>query len=68
MPVYPYQCDQCGRYFDRHLPISQADVKQICPICQGSAHRVFQAPPIIFKGGGFYVTDHRKTSGTVRDR
>lgn len=68
MPVYPYQCDECGRFFDRKLPISQADAKQICPNCQGSAHRVFQAPSIIFKGGGFYVTDHRKTSGIAKDQ
>jgi predicted nucleic acid-binding Zn ribbon protein len=31
----------------------------VCPRCEGKARRVFHAAPIIFKGSGFYVTDHR---------
>ncbi len=30
----------------------------ICPRCQGKAHRILQAVPILFKGSGFYSTDH----------
>jgi putative FmdB family regulatory protein len=35
-----------------------------CPRCQGEARRLFSAPPVIFKGAGFYVTDHRKPGAT----
>ncbi|MBU2608674.1 MAG: FmdB family transcriptional regulator, partial [Chloroflexi bacterium] len=36
----------------------------ICPKCQGKARRVIHSVPIIFKGSGFYVTDHRKSGDT----
>jgi len=32
----------------------------MCPECQGKTRRVIHSVPIIFKGGGFYVTDNRK--------
>jgi predicted nucleic acid-binding Zn ribbon protein len=37
-----------------------------CPECNGPVHRVIQPVGIIFKGSGFYITDHRQvSSGTV---
>jgi len=30
-----------------------------CPKCGGMARKLFSSVPIIFKGSGFYVTDHR---------
>jgi predicted nucleic acid-binding Zn ribbon protein len=33
-----------------------------CPECRGKACRIFTSVPIIFKGSGFYVTDHKKTN------
>jgi predicted nucleic acid-binding Zn ribbon protein len=35
----------------------------MCPECHGGARKVFHPAPIIFKGGGFYVTDSRKNTG-----
>ena len=32
----------------------------ICPKCEGKSHRVIHSVPVIFKGGGFYITDSRK--------
>jgi predicted nucleic acid-binding Zn ribbon protein len=34
-----------------------------CPKCKAEARRLFLPVPIIFKGSGFYVTDHKKPSG-----
>jgi len=31
-----------------------------CPACQGEGQRLFSPVPIIYKGSGFYTTDHRK--------
>jgi putative FmdB family regulatory protein len=57
MPVYQYECDVCGMRFElrRHFGESHP---MICPAGHKDVHRVFAAPTIIFKGSGFYVTDH----------
>jgi len=68
MPVYPFICEQCNHSFERRLSISQANEKQTCPLCHHSAHRVFQVPSIVFKGSGFYTTDHRKTVASQQDK
>jgi putative FmdB family regulatory protein len=58
MPVYEYECETCSCRFDLRQSFSDSPVTS-CPRCQGSARRVFVPVPIIFKGSGFYVTDHR---------
>ncbi len=65
MPVYEYECENCGRRFERVQSFSDEPVHQ-CPECSGAVHKVFHAAGIIFKGSGWYITDSRKsTSGTV---
>lgn len=58
MPVYEYECKNCACRFDVRQSFSDSPVAS-CPRCQGRARRVFVPVPIIFKGSGFYVTDHR---------
>lgn len=58
MPTYLYQCHQCKNKFELRQSFSDKSVA-ICPECQGSADRLFQPVPIIFKGAGFYITDSR---------
>jgi putative FmdB family regulatory protein len=63
MPIYEYECVHCGHRFEVKQGFHdkpQAD----CPQCKKKAKRVFHPAPIIFKGSGFYVTDHRKGGGT----
>ena len=60
MPIYEYECIHCGHRFEVKQGFHdkpQAD----CPQCKKKAKRVFHPTPIIFKGSGFYVTDHRKS-------
>lgn len=65
MPMYEYECENCGTRFDRIQSINDEPVRQ-CPECAGAVHKVFHAAGIIFKGSGWYITDSRKaTSGTV---
>lgn len=61
MPVYEYQCVQCDHHYDRREGFD-APVEQACPRCGGSARRRFRPPAVVFKGPGFYSTDHRKSS------
>ncbi len=61
MPIYEYQCEECGVRFDRLQAMSSPPVTT-CPECSGMVHRVISSVGVIFKGSGFYVTDNRKSS------
>ena len=63
MPVYTYRCDSCGVQFERHQSFQDAPLKT-CPECRKkSLKKVITSTRIIFKGSGFYATDHRSASG-----
>lgn len=64
MPVYTYRCDSCGVQFERHQSFHDAPLT-ICPECRKkSLKKVITPTRIIFKGSGFYATDHRSSSGS----
>ena len=66
MPLYEYQCEDCGVRFERLQRAGDPKLK-LCPECGGTLRRLIQPPGIIFKGSGFYVTDNRRSSvGTRR--
>ena len=58
MPTYEYECPSGHRYEKREG--FDAPATQRCARCRRTARRVLHAPPIVFKGSGFYVTDSRK--------
>lgn len=58
MPLYEYECDDCGVRFERRQPITAEPLKD-CPECGGDVHRLIHPVGVIFKGKGFYVTDNR---------
>ncbi len=60
MPVYEYQCTECGTRFERTQSFHDDPVK-ICPECKGKVQRLIQPTGIIFKGSGFYVNDSRSS-------
>ena len=61
MPLYDYECPECGLVFEMKQSYDDEAVAD-CPRCQSAARRLFTPVPIIFKGSGFYITDHRKDS------
>lgn len=61
MPLYVYQCTDCGVRFERTQSFHDAPLTT-CPECSGSVYRVIGSAGVIFKGSGFYVTDNRKSS------
>jgi len=66
MPIYTYQCDNCGVRFERQQSFSDQPLTR-CPECQKKTLRKIYTPVgILFKGAGFYATDHRSPSGTSR--
>ncbi|MGA2285178.1 MAG: FmdB family zinc ribbon protein [Dehalococcoidia bacterium] len=60
MPTYEYRCTQCGYQYERREGFD-APAAHVCSRCGGESRRVLHAPPVLFKGSGFYVTDNRKT-------
>ncbi|HEX2696634.1 MAG TPA: zinc ribbon domain-containing protein [Anaerolineales bacterium] len=63
MPIYTYRCDNCGAQFERHQSFQDEPLKT-CPECRKKTlKRVITPSKIIFKGSGFYATDHKSASG-----
>ena len=54
MPLYEYECKQCGRHTEKIQKFSDAEITE-CPHCGGLLERVVSAPAISFKGGGWYA-------------
>jgi putative FmdB family regulatory protein len=64
MPIYTYRCENCGVRFERNQKFSDPPLAW-CPECGKKALRKVYTPVgIVFKGSGFYATDHRSPSGT----
>jgi len=62
MPIYTYRCENCGVQFDRQQHFEDPVLKK-CPECKHTLRKVFLPVGIVFKGSGFYSTDHRSPSG-----
>ena len=63
MPVYTYRCESCGVQFDYTQKFTDEPLKR-CPECNKKALRKVYTPVgVVFKGSGFYATDHRSPSG-----
>jgi putative FmdB family regulatory protein len=66
MPVYTYRCDNCGVQFEQSQKFSDSPLTR-CPECGKKAlKKVYTPVGIVFKGSGFYATDHRSPSGQTR--
>ncbi|MFH1594061.1 MAG: FmdB family zinc ribbon protein [Candidatus Omnitrophota bacterium] len=60
MPTYEYECQSCKEHFDVFQSMTDEPLSA-CPKCGGSVSRLIgSGSGIIFKGSGFYATDHRK--------
>jgi len=61
MPTYEYQCRSCGQRFEARQRIT-ASPRTRCPRCGKKVDRLISAGAgFLFKGSGFYTTDHRST-------
>ncbi len=63
MPIYTSRCENCGVQFDRQQKFSDQPLTR-CPECnKKTLRKVYSPVGIVFKGSGFYATDHRSPSG-----
>jgi putative FmdB family regulatory protein len=67
MPIYAFQCAECGHSFDRLQKLSDAD-PTVCPSCGAEAvKRQITAPSFRLAGGGWYETDFKKDGDKKRN-
>jgi len=67
MPIYAFQCAECGHSFDRLQKLSDAD-PTVCPSCGAEAvKRQVTAPSFRLAGGGWYETDFKKGGDKKRN-
>jgi len=63
MPTYEYLCQDCSHRFEVWQKMTDEPLS-ICAECGGHIRRVYYPAGIVFKGSGFYKTDHRLDSST----
>lgn len=66
MPLYEYQCEECGELIEVIQQFSD-DPLTTCPTCAGRLERLLSAPAIQFKGNGWYVTDYARSKSPEKD-
>ncbi|HMO96826.1 MAG TPA: zinc ribbon domain-containing protein [Tepidiformaceae bacterium] len=67
MPIYEYHCPACKSTYELRQGF-EAENTHTCEECgKGIAKRVLHAPPVVFKGSGWYVTDSRNKSSAMTD-
>jgi putative FmdB family regulatory protein len=65
MPIYVYRCSNCDHEFEHNQKFSDPHLKR-CPECgKMTLNKVFTPATVIYKGSGFYSTDHRSRSGSA---
>lgn len=57
MPTYEYLCQTCSHRFETWQKMTD-DPLTTCPECGSQIRRVLFPAGIVFKGSGFYKTDH----------
>ena len=67
MPIYAFQCADCGHAFDRLQKMSDPD-PAACPSCGAPAvKRQLTAPSFRLSGSGWYETDFKKEGDKKRN-
>ena len=63
MPTYDYRCKACGHALELFHGMSETPAPD-CPKCDRACERMISGGArLIFKGNGFYATDHRGSPG-----
>ena len=59
MPIYEYECKECGHQLDALQGINEPNLSE-CPACNTtSLKRLISAPNFRLKGEGWYETDFK---------
>lgn len=67
MPIYEYQCPQCGNVFEEWVKSSEAHKEEPCPKCGTPSQRILSRTSFVLKGDGWYVSDYGYRKGITED-
>jgi len=62
MPIYEYECSQCGQVEEVFQSFSEKPLKK-CRHCSGKLHKLISQSSFHLKGTGWYVTDYAGKRG-----
>jgi putative FmdB family regulatory protein len=62
MPIYEYECGNCGQITEAWQKFSDKPLKS-CKHCSGKLHKIMSQSTFHLKGTGWYVTDYANKSG-----
>lgn len=57
MPIYEYQCQDCGKIEEVFQKVSDPAIT-ICHHCKGTLDKIVSQSTFHLKGSGWYVTDY----------
>ena len=57
MPTYEYLCQTCSHRFETWQKMTDEPLT-VCPQCGNNLRKIYYPAGIVFKGSGFYKTDH----------
>jgi putative FmdB family regulatory protein len=63
VPIYEYQCDNCGCTVEVMQKITEEPL-QTCPSCKGALRRLMSLTSFHLKGSGWYATDYKTKKDT----
>jgi putative FmdB family regulatory protein len=66
MPTYEYVCRTCSHRFETWQKMTD-ETLTTCPECGGVIRRVLFPAGVVFKGSGFYKTDHNGSSSVTSE-
>lgn len=61
MPIYEYECSQCGKVEEAFQRFSDKPLSK-CRNCSGKLHKLISQSAFHLKGSGWYVTDYANKS------
>jgi putative FmdB family regulatory protein len=69
MPIYEYQCSNCGHKLEELQRISEEPLTK-CPHCGKDTLKrlIGGGAGLIFKGSGFYLTDYKKSPASDKSK
>lgn len=67
MPIYEYECENCGGRFEVSQKFSDP-LLTVCKICSATSLRKLLSPTaFVLKGGGWYATDYQSKESRQAD-
>lgn len=63
MPVYEYECSECGAIEEAFQKMSDPPLKE-CKKCKGKLKKLVSHSSFHLKGSGWYVTDYGGSKNT----